>query len=1085
MGTSLGLALASMILVGSLTVGDSVRATLRNNASERIGLITHIFLSEESYFYEDLGNRLQVAKSLEEGTKIAPVLISSGNLTSPDGKVRASGITVLGIDDRFFKLARSSASVPDLSKQGLWASPDLASELSTEIGSRLVLRVEEPSLFSRDAPLSGESDSRFIAWNQPYFGEIKSSTLGNFSLHATMEPIRTIFMPLSMMQEAMFATFSPSDGRTDFTNLLLVQTSAPKDALLRGIKKCWTLADGGLEIKKLRASNQWSLRTRNVFFSDRIADAARQINANLKGEFTYLVNAIRKNQESGDSSLIPYSMVTGVESSDESFIGEGWDDKKITINQWVADDLNLTLGDEIALEYFVVGKQRKLIEKSRSFGVAKIIPMTEKIPVGEESDWTPRFPGLSDAENCGEWDTGIPIKHEIRPKDEAYWDDYRGTPKAFVSLQSAQEMWNNRWGNLTGLRGSGEKNAIELEKQLVKKLNPAVFGLKLVDLRKHALDAVSGPVDFSQLFLAFGFFVVLAGLSLGTLIFGFSLEQRSKEVGTLIALGYSFRRVAFINSIEAGLVCLIGTLMGVGWSWFFGRGVLWLLNDAWGEAVSELAIFYAPSMHSVVIGTSSSFFIGFIALLWVSFKQRKTNPIELIQSDGFQHNVIPKPKSHILAGRWIEVVIWLVLICVAVFATVSHLPPAVSFFGIGALILAGGLLRLFRLYGNRLGIRRRKQANLLENLDYRPGRKITLVGILAIGTFMIIGAGAFKQNKPLDVDTSNAESGGFSHILKTSLPIYDPLKGKEAVELFDLDEEEIKETTIVPLRTQAGDEASCLNLHQSQSPPLYGLPVSKMSNRFAFHEGNWSTLSKTNKPNVIPAAVDQNSLLWSLKKKVGDRIKYLDSEGEEFEVELKAVLKGSFLQGGLYISEENWVKKFPTRGGYREFWIAGKGADQAINHLNDRLFNYGAYTQSVFDRLNRLKMVENTYLSIFQSLGGLGVLLGTLGIFIVVLRNIWERRKEKALLGALGFSLQQVKAVTLKENTQIISAGLFLGLLAGLIGLIPANLASQHSFSMIGLTGFGFGLFILAYLSLVSAIHCGLSQFPNNTLRDE
>ena len=134
----------------------------------------------------------------------------------------------------------------------------------------------------------------------------------------------------------------------------------------------------------------------------------------------------------------------------------------------------------------------------------------------------------------------------------------------------------------------------------------------------------------------------------------------------------------------------------------------------------------------------------------------------------------------------------------------------------------------------------------------------------------------------------------FSHILKTSLPIYDPLKGKEAVELFDLDEEEIRETTIVPLRTQSGDEASCLNLHNPSRHLFMGSPVSKMSNRFAFDEGNWSTLAKTNKPNLIPAAVDQNSLLWSLKMKVGDRIKYLDSEGEEFEVELKAVLKGSF-----------------------------------------------------------------------------------------------------------------------------------------------------------------------------------------------
>ena len=78
--------------------------------------------------------------------------------------------------------------------------------------------------------------------------------------------------------------------------------------------------------------------------------------------------------------------------------------------------------------------------------------MPQAVPEKQESDWTPRFPGLSDAESCGEWDTGIPIVHKVRDRDEHYWDEYRGTPKGFVSLKAGQEMWGNRWGSLTGLR---------------------------------------------------------------------------------------------------------------------------------------------------------------------------------------------------------------------------------------------------------------------------------------------------------------------------------------------------------------------------------------------------------------------------------------------------------------------------------------------------------------------------------------------------------------------------------------------------------------------------------------------------------
>ena len=56
--------------------------------------------------------------------------------------------------------------------------------------------------------------------------------------------------------------------------------------------------------------------------------------------------------------------------------------------------------------------------------------------------------------------------------------------------------------------------------------------------------------------------------------------------------------------------------------------------------------------------------------------------------------------------------------------------------------------------------------------------------------------------------------------------------------------------------------------------------------------------------------------------------------------------------------------------------------------------------RSVPDRIAAFHRVENTYLSTFQSLGALGLLLGTAGLAAVLLRNVLERRRELALLRA-------------------------------------------------------------------------------------
>ena len=66
LGVALGSALCAMVLIGALTVGDSVRATLSSLAEERIGKGDLAMLSPDGFFKEDLAERIAGKKNCEK-----------------------------------------------------------------------------------------------------------------------------------------------------------------------------------------------------------------------------------------------------------------------------------------------------------------------------------------------------------------------------------------------------------------------------------------------------------------------------------------------------------------------------------------------------------------------------------------------------------------------------------------------------------------------------------------------------------------------------------------------------------------------------------------------------------------------------------------------------------------------------------------------------------------------------------------------------------------------------------------------------------------------------------------------------------
>ncbi len=154
-------------------------------------------------------------------------------------------------------------------------------------------------------------------------------------------------------------------------------------------------------------------------------------------------------------------------------------------------------------------------------------------------------------------------------------------------------------------------------------------------------------------------------------------------------------------------------------------------------------------------------------------------------------------------------------------------------------------------------------------------------------------------------------------------------------------------------------------------------------------------------------------------------------------------MANSILQGSLIIDEAEFVKRFPGESGYRMLLI-----DAPTNRvptvsatLSRAMQDAGLELTPAAPRLAQFNAVQNTYLGTFQVLGGLGLLLGSVGLGIVVLRNVLERRGELAVLLAVGFRTPTLQQLLLIENGALLALGLGIGVIAAAVAVLPTLLS--------------------------------------------
>jgi hypothetical protein len=254
----------------------------------------------------------------------------------------------------------------------------------------------------------------------------------------------------------------------------------------------------------------------------------------------------------------------------------------------------------------------------------------------------------------------------------------------------------------------------------------------------------------------------------------------------------------------------------------------------------------------------------------------------------------------------------------------------------------------------------------------------------------------------------------------------------------------------VGFRVRDGDDASCLNLNRVVAPRILGVTASALRGAFAFTAAagglapaSWDLLDAVLPDGGIPAIADDTVITWSLGKKLGDALVYVDEAGREVRLVLAAALESSVFQGSVLISDAAFRRAFPSVAGRRLFLVEAprEAAGPLAAALADRLVDSGVSVRRTGERLAELYSVENAYLSIFLALGGLGVLLGTLGLGAAVLRNLSESRGDLAILAAVGYPRRQVMVVVLSEHLLVATAGIGAGSAAALVAVWPTATA--------------------------------------------
>ena len=939
-------AVATGVLAGALIVGDSVRGSLRNITTERLGAIQHVLLADH-FFQPDL---------LKRQNKVGVILLN-GTVVAPQTQARASKVNVLGVTDGFFTFWGADTA-PNLNKidgqpfNAIVINEALQNELNVQVGDTLLVNMPQAADIHPEFLLGERDASKAIQSLRLIVTDvIPTQNAGRFGLRAHQSLPQNAYISLPVLQNALGqadrvnAVFTSEENAITADELALSLEAL--DLNIKGHDNHFDLQSQQYLLKPVLSETALAVATENSIPTlPTLTYLANTIAANDKvipystivalpidaSEFAKLLNMHTTEaqrlayQQSQEQILLiddditelrrlekEYSrlakerpelgntatsrkQVTELREVGAAMIGLDVRSKRggeIVLNTWTAEDLGVDVGDRIAITYYSVTAEEEYITETVVFRLKGILPIEG---IAADRDIIPEFPGIHDTADMSEWESPFPIDYTlVREQDEAYWDEYGATPKAFIPLEIGKGLWKNRFGDLTTIRMEAapdqdiQATRALFETEFLKRIQPEQVGFQFLPLQADGLQASAGATDFGVLFGSLSGFIIIAVALLVAMLFRVGVEQRSREIGVLQAVGYPLvkirRRFLYEGATVAGIGSLLGCLLAVGYAelMIFGLQTWWL--PAIGTPFMELHVNPMSLLSGVLIA---------LAVVMISIRltvqqlgQTSTTALLAGETDFTELTLKQQTKQTEFSSRLAivkKVGATLVAVLIAFFLFFDGwfidtfgtwiVDPIIDFLLLTSTIIGVGWNAFSRwLKSQRVPRRLNRIRFALKNAARQPGRSKTCVTTISLACCIVVAVGANRHDAPPETE--------YAFVAESALPLHHSLNtpdGRFELGFSEKASELLSASEIFPFRVLPGEDVSCLNLYQPQKPQILGASDAMLD------EYPWSQIRVVQPEGGKAAAIgDEKSLRWILHHNPDDDFLIQDEFGKAAE----------------------------------------------------------------------------------------------------------------------------------------------------------------------------------------------------------
>jgi ABC-type antimicrobial peptide transport system permease subunit len=462
---------------------------------------------------------------------------------------------------------------------------------------------------------------------------VRDESLGRFQLNAQRNPPENIYVPLASLKTFlkteneinMILVSNVGDGREGAKSCSLVAgilNQALDDAIIHN--------DVGLWVVENQDKGYIKLEGEDVFLSFSYFETlygSTEINSQAVSPYTtYFWNTL-----SFENNTVPYSTITAFDSQTDLGFGEfiingttnaisgELEENELMINNWTAERLKAGVGDTVFMNYSLINEFYDIEYHTASFTIKHIVEITQK---AKDKELMPSFPGIEDKITPLDWDPPFPLDFDlISEDDEDYWEMYKGTPKAFISLKTGSNLWQTDIGNITGVRllpASGV-TLTELKDQTETQLDDHVgimeAKISVKSVKEDALNSQEGIELFSQMFVAFSVACIVAAAVLIILLVALRVESRLREIGMLRALGVRKSDVFTTLLFEGTFISVLGGFLGVLFGLLFGAFLIGGMNSFWSSIVEGAQVGFHFTMDSLLVGFTIGVIISVVTLV--------------------------------------------------------------------------------------------------------------------------------------------------------------------------------------------------------------------------------------------------------------------------------------------------------------------------------------------------------------------------------------------------------------------------------------------------------------------------------------